>query len=235
MLVCGRRRPGLHRHPARDPADHPLRDRPAAWRPAAEAARRSPGRSPPSPSRSSSTTRASYVQESRRRQGRRERALRHAPGDVRAICSASRCRFMDKTEVGRLMSRLQGDVNSMQEFLETSVLSVGDIALLFGIVFVMLFLDFRLGLLTLSVLPILFIVRLFWLPRARARLHGGARDELDRQRRARRRHQRRARGAEHGPPARQLHALRRQGARQPADPSDRRRATPRSWCRSSTR
>ncbi|MGO8072812.1 ABC transporter ATP-binding protein [Rhizobium leguminosarum] len=75
--------------------------------------------------------------------------------------------FMDKTEVGRLMSRLQGDVNSMQEFLETSVLSVGDIVLLFGIVFVMLYLDFKLGLLTLSVLPVLFIVRLFWLPLAR--------------------------------------------------------------------
>lgn len=76
--------------------------------------------------------------------------------------------FMDKTEVGRLMSRLQGDVNSMQEFLETSVLSVGDIVLLFGIVFVLLWLDFRLGLLTLSVMPVLFIVRIFWLPRARA-------------------------------------------------------------------
>lgn len=75
--------------------------------------------------------------------------------------------WMDKTEVGRLMSRLQGDVNSMQEFLETSVLSVGDIALLFGIVFVMLYLDFKLGLLTLSALPVLFIVRIFWLPRAR--------------------------------------------------------------------
>ncbi|MGK9050616.1 ABC transporter ATP-binding protein [Xaviernesmea oryzae] len=75
--------------------------------------------------------------------------------------------WMDKTEVGRLMSRLQGDVNSMQEFLETSVLSVGDIALLFGIVFVMLTLDFKLGLLTLSALPVLFIVRIFWLPRAR--------------------------------------------------------------------
>jgi ATP-binding cassette subfamily B protein len=74
--------------------------------------------------------------------------------------------FMDKTEVGRLMSRLQGDVNSMQEFLETSVLSVGDITLLFGIVGVMLYLDFKLGLLTLSVLPVLFIVRLFWLPLA---------------------------------------------------------------------
>ena len=75
--------------------------------------------------------------------------------------------FMDKTEVGRLMSRLQGDVNSMQEFLETSVLSVGDLTLLIGIVFVMLSLDFKLGLLTLSALPILFIVRLFWLPLAR--------------------------------------------------------------------
>ena len=75
--------------------------------------------------------------------------------------------FMDKTEVGRLMSRLQGDVNSMQEFLETSVISVGDIVLLGGIVFVLLSLDFRLGLLTLSTMPILFIVRIFWLPPAK--------------------------------------------------------------------
>ncbi|AJY46591.1 ABC transporter ATP-binding protein [Martelella endophytica] len=75
--------------------------------------------------------------------------------------------FMDKTEVGRLMSRLQGDVNSMQEFLETSVLAVGDLALLFGIIFVMLWLDPRLGLLTMAVMPILFVVRIFWLPRAR--------------------------------------------------------------------
>jgi ATP-binding cassette subfamily B multidrug efflux pump len=75
--------------------------------------------------------------------------------------------FMDKTEVGRLMSRLQGDVTSMQEFLETSVLSVGDIVLLMGIVVAMLWLDFRLGLLTLSVMPVLFFVRVIWLPRAR--------------------------------------------------------------------
>ncbi len=75
--------------------------------------------------------------------------------------------FMDKTEIGRLMSRLQGDVNSMQEFLETSVLSVGDIVLLFGIIVVLLTLDFRLGLLTMSVMPVLFVVRLFWLEPAR--------------------------------------------------------------------
>ena len=75
--------------------------------------------------------------------------------------------FMDKTEVGRLMSRLQGDVNSMQEFLETSVISVGDMVLLAGIVVVLLSLDFRLGLLTLSTMPVLFIVRIFWLPPAK--------------------------------------------------------------------
>lgn len=75
--------------------------------------------------------------------------------------------FMDKTEVGRLMSRLQGDVNSMQEFLETSVISVGDIVLLVGIVVVLLTLDPWLGLLTLVTMPVLFIVRIFWLPPAK--------------------------------------------------------------------
>ncbi len=75
--------------------------------------------------------------------------------------------FMDKTEVGRLMSRLQGDVNAMQEFLETSVLSVGDLVLLIGIIVAMLWLDWQLGLLTLLVLPVLFAVRVAWLPRAR--------------------------------------------------------------------
>ena len=76
--------------------------------------------------------------------------------------------FMDKTEVGRLMSRLQGDVNSMQEFLETSVLAIGDLLLLFGLVVVMLWLDWQLGLMVLIVIPILFGVRILWLSRARA-------------------------------------------------------------------
>lgn len=76
--------------------------------------------------------------------------------------------FMDKTEVGRLMSRLQGDVNSMQEFLETSVQSVGDIALLVGIICVMLWLDWQLAALVLMVLPVLFGVRVLWLAKARA-------------------------------------------------------------------
>ena len=75
--------------------------------------------------------------------------------------------FMDKTQVGRLMSRLQGDVHALQEFLETSVFAIGDFVLLVGITIVLLVLDWRLGLLTLSVVPILVVVRLIWLPRAR--------------------------------------------------------------------
>jgi ATP-binding cassette subfamily B protein len=75
--------------------------------------------------------------------------------------------FMDKTEVGRMMSRLTGDVNSLQEFLENSITAFGDLVLLFGIVVIMLALDFKLGIITLSVVPTLFIVRVIWLPRAR--------------------------------------------------------------------
>ena len=75
--------------------------------------------------------------------------------------------FMDRTEVGRMMSRLQGDVNSLQEFLENSITAFGDLVLLAGIVVILLALDFKLGLLTLSVVPTLFIVRIYWLPRAR--------------------------------------------------------------------
>ena len=75
--------------------------------------------------------------------------------------------FMDKTQVGRLMSRLQGDINALQEFLETSMFAIGDFVLLIGIVGVLLWLDFRLGMMTLAVVPALLLVRLIWLPHAK--------------------------------------------------------------------
>jgi ATP-binding cassette subfamily B multidrug efflux pump len=75
--------------------------------------------------------------------------------------------FMDRTEVGRLMSRLQSDVSALQEFLESSIFAVGDLVLLVGIVVVLLILDWNLGLLTLSIVPVLFVMRIIWLPRAK--------------------------------------------------------------------
>ncbi len=75
--------------------------------------------------------------------------------------------FMDQTHVGRVMSRLQGDVNALQEFLESSVAAVGDLILLIGIIAVLLWMDWQLGLLTLMVLPALIAVRAVWLPRVK--------------------------------------------------------------------
>jgi ATP-binding cassette subfamily B multidrug efflux pump len=72
--------------------------------------------------------------------------------------------FMDKTHVGRIMSRLQGDVNSLQEFLESSTGALGDLVVLVGISVVLLTLDLKLGLLTLTVLPALILIRAVWLP-----------------------------------------------------------------------
>ena len=96
-----------------------------------------------------------------------ERVLSDLRRDMFAHLQKVSLSFMDKTEAGRLMSRLQGDVNSMQEFMETTVFSVGDFVLLIGIIVVLLWLDWRLGLMTLAVMPALFIVRLFWMPKAR--------------------------------------------------------------------
>ncbi len=76
--------------------------------------------------------------------------------------------FTDSLEIGRVMARLQGDVGALQEFLEVGIQSLGDIVTLLGIAIVLLVLDWRLGMLTLVVVPALVLVRVFWLPRARA-------------------------------------------------------------------
>jgi ATP-binding cassette subfamily B multidrug efflux pump len=75
--------------------------------------------------------------------------------------------LLDKTQVGRLMARLQGDVNSLQEFMESSISALGDLFLLIGIMIALVVMDLKLGLLTLAVLPFLVFVRIVWLPWAR--------------------------------------------------------------------
>jgi len=72
--------------------------------------------------------------------------------------------FMDKTHVGRIMSRLQGDVNALQEFMENMNGAIGDFVMLVGITVVLLMTDLKLGLLTLTVLPALIAIRAVWLP-----------------------------------------------------------------------
>jgi ATP-binding cassette subfamily B multidrug efflux pump len=72
--------------------------------------------------------------------------------------------FMDKTHVGRIMARLQGDVNALQEFLESTTGALGDFAQLIGIAVIIVAMNVKLGLLTLLVLPALIAIRAIWLP-----------------------------------------------------------------------
>ena len=75
--------------------------------------------------------------------------------------------FFDRMEVGRLMSRTQGDVGQLQEFSALVVMTLGELLGLFGIVAALLIMNFKLGLITLAVLPLLILTMIVWQPLAR--------------------------------------------------------------------
>ncbi|MFQ5825341.1 MAG: ABC transporter ATP-binding protein [bacterium] len=65
--------------------------------------------------------------------------------------------FFDKNPVGRLVTRVTTDVDSLHQMLSSGVVAIfGDIFTLFGIVIVLLILNWKLALVTFSVLPLLF-------------------------------------------------------------------------------
>ena len=76
-------------------------------------------------------------------------------------------RFYDKTEVGRIMSRVQGDVNQLQEFMSLVVMTLGDMLSLVGIVVALLIMNVKLGLISMVVLPILILIMAVWQSYAR--------------------------------------------------------------------
>ncbi|MCH7984083.1 MAG: ABC transporter ATP-binding protein [Chloroflexi bacterium] len=75
--------------------------------------------------------------------------------------------FSDKTPIGALMARMFGDVGALQEMLESSIEVIGDILTLIGIVVILMFLDFQLAVVTLAIVPLLFLIRVIWQPIAR--------------------------------------------------------------------
>ena len=67
--------------------------------------------------------------------------------------------YFDKNPVGRLMTRVTTDVDAVNELFTSGVVTVfGDLFTLFGIMGVMLALDWRLALLTFAVIPLFFVV-----------------------------------------------------------------------------
>ena len=75
--------------------------------------------------------------------------------------------FSDKTPIGALMSRMFGDVGALQEMLESSIEIIGDVLTLAGIIVILLVLDFQLAIVTLAIVPALFLIRIIWQPIAR--------------------------------------------------------------------
>jgi ATP-binding cassette subfamily B multidrug efflux pump len=67
--------------------------------------------------------------------------------------------FFDRNPVGRLMTRVTTDVDAVNELFTSGVVSVfGDLFALVGIMVVMVALDWRLALVTFSVIPLFFVV-----------------------------------------------------------------------------
>ena len=68
-------------------------------------------------------------------------------------------RFYDRNPVGRLVTRVTTDVESLNEVLTSGVVAIfGDLFTLIGIVIVMLTINMKLALITFSVIPILIFV-----------------------------------------------------------------------------
>ena len=72
--------------------------------------------------------------------------------------------YYDKTEVGRIMSRVQGDVWQLQELMTVVIMTAADLLSLSGIIIMLLMLNLKLGLITMIVLPLLALSMGIWQP-----------------------------------------------------------------------
>jgi len=71
--------------------------------------------------------------------------------------------FYDRTEIGRVMSRLQSDIAVLENMLSSGLLSIlGSLIALVGIVIIMLTLNVGLALLSFTVLPVMVMIAAFW-------------------------------------------------------------------------
>ena len=71
--------------------------------------------------------------------------------------------FYDRTQIGRVMSRLQTDIDVFEGMLSSGLLSMlGSLLSLVGIVIAMLIMNVPLALLSFTVLPIMFVITAYW-------------------------------------------------------------------------
>ena len=76
--------------------------------------------------------------------------------------------FFDRNKVGKIMSRVQNDVDQLQTLVTTDFINVAVNAItLIGIAVIMITIDWRLALLALSMIPVLVVVMIIWQAYAR--------------------------------------------------------------------
>jgi len=76
--------------------------------------------------------------------------------------------YFDRNPIGRLVTRVTSDIDALNELFTAGLVSIfGDLALLLGIVGVLFWLDWKLALVTFSILPLLLVLTLWFKVKAR--------------------------------------------------------------------
>jgi ABC-type multidrug transport system fused ATPase/permease subunit len=76
--------------------------------------------------------------------------------------------FYDRTQIGRVMSRLQSDIDVLESMLSTGLLSmISSFVSLLGIIAILLTMNWQLALVTFTVLPVMFAIAIVWQRAAR--------------------------------------------------------------------
>lgn len=92
-----------------------------------------------------------------------EQVLYHLSSDMFAHLQRLSLSFYDRTQIGRVMSRLQSDVDVLEGMLSSGLLSImSSLLALIGIIVAMLAMNVKLALLSFIVLPVMIVIAGFW-------------------------------------------------------------------------
>jgi len=92
-----------------------------------------------------------------------QQILYHLSSDMFTHLQQLSLSFYDRTQIGRVMSRLQSDIDVLEGMLSSGLLSMlGSLVALIGIVVAMLAMNVSLALLSFTVLPIMIAIAAFW-------------------------------------------------------------------------
>jgi len=92
-----------------------------------------------------------------------QQILYHLSSDMYTHLQRLSLSFYDHTQIGRVMSRLQSDIDVLEQMLSSGLLSMlGSLVSLVGIIGAMLAMNVSLALLTFTVLPIMIVIAAFW-------------------------------------------------------------------------